>query len=57
MKNKLLRHAREPIRSLASHGVSAEMERVVAYMMAKNPPIRFQSIKLLPISWRLSRPP
>ena len=47
LKNKLLRHAREPMRPLASHGVSAELERAVAYMMAKNPPIRFQSAQAL----------
>lgn len=47
LKNKLLRHAREPMRSLAGHGVSAELERCLAYMMAKNPPLRFQDAQAL----------
>ena len=38
-KSKLLRHARAPLMPL---GVPPEIERVVAHLMAKNPPIRFQ---------------
>lgn len=44
---KLQRHAQEPIRPLAQYGVPPALAQVVAYMMAKNPSVRFQKPQLV----------
>jgi serine/threonine protein kinase len=40
---KFQRHASEPIQSLAPYGVPEQLAQVIAYMMAKNPAVRFPS--------------
>lgn len=44
---KLQRHASEPIRPLEAQRVPAELVQIVAYMMAKNPQVRFQSADVI----------
>ena len=44
---KLQRHAQEPIRPLAAYGVPPGVAQVVAFMMAKNPSVRFQNPQLI----------
>jgi eukaryotic-like serine/threonine-protein kinase len=43
VQDKLRRHASEPIRPLETLGVPPPLAQIVAYMMAKNPAVRFQS--------------
>jgi len=45
--NKLQRHATEAIQPLESFGAPAELGKVVAFMMAKNPSVRFQQASIL----------
>ena len=46
-QQKFLRHASEPIRPLEQFGVSQPLAQLVAFMMAKNPAVRFQSAAMV----------
>ena len=47
LQQKLARHATEPIRPLESMGVPQPIAQLVAYLMAKNPAVRYQSAALV----------
>lgn len=47
VQQKMFRHASEAIRPLEQFGVPPQLAQVVAYMMAKNPAVRFQSASLV----------
>ncbi|MCU0879116.1 MAG: hypothetical protein MUF06_15130 [Pirellulaceae bacterium] len=46
-QQKMARHATEPIRPLESFGVPPAVAQVVAFMMAKNPAVRFPSLAVV----------
>jgi eukaryotic-like serine/threonine-protein kinase len=46
-QQKMARHATEPIRPLESFGVPPAVGQVVAFMMAKNPAVRFPSLAVV----------
>jgi eukaryotic-like serine/threonine-protein kinase len=47
LQQKMVRHASEAIRPLEQFGVTPQLAQLVAFMMAKNPAIRFQSASLV----------
>ena len=47
VQQKMVRHASEAIRPLEQFGVPQQLSQLVAYMMAKNPTVRFQSASLV----------
>jgi len=47
VQQKLLRHATEPIRPLEQFGVGQPLAQLVAFMMAKNPAVRFQAAAIV----------
>ena len=47
IQQKLLRHATEPIRPLEQFGVGQPQAQLVAFMMAKNPAVRFQAAAIV----------
>ncbi|MBC7856992.1 MAG: protein kinase, partial [Pirellulaceae bacterium] len=47
VQQKMVRHASEAIRPLEQFGVPPQLAQLVAYMMAKNPAVRFQSASLV----------
>ncbi|MCE9527152.1 MAG: protein kinase, partial [Planctomycetales bacterium] len=47
VQQKMVRHASEAIRPLEQFGVPPQLSQLVAYMMAKNPAVRFQSASLV----------
>lgn len=47
VQQKMVRHASEAIRPLEQFGVPPQLAQLVAFMMAKNPAVRFQSASLV----------
>jgi eukaryotic-like serine/threonine-protein kinase len=47
VQQKMVRHASEAIRPLEQFGVLPQLAQLVAFMMAKNPAVRFQSASLV----------
>ena len=47
VQQKMVRHASEAIRPLEQFGVPPQLSQLVAFMMAKNPAVRFQSASLV----------
>src|SRR6185436_14810606 len=47
VQQKMVRHASEAIRPLEQFGVPPQLAQLVAFMMAKNPTVRFQSASLV----------
>ena len=47
VQQKMVRHASEAIRPLEQFGVPPQLSQLVAFMMAKNPAVRFQSASIV----------
>jgi serine/threonine protein kinase len=61
LASKISRHTNDPTEPLAAMGISAGLEQMVMYMMAKNPELRYRSLdavasQLIPFSGKAVEP-